>query len=471
MNELQQHCCDPSLLERYVAGDVNQQEEVEIENHLCDCEACTNRIEAVAAQRAIWDEAKAMLSDPSLRSDCLRSDYLTNSENDASDGPKLSRLVRSVLDSLAPTDDPNMLGRIDGYEVSGVIGSGGMGVVLKGVDPLLQRVVAVKVLAPHLASSGAARQRFAREAQATAAITHDNVIDIYAVAEANGLPYLVMPYSRGTTLQGRIDTEGPLQLVETLRIGFQIAAGLSAAHEQGLVHRDIKPANILLCDGVGRLQITDFGLARAVDDASVTKTGVIAGTPHFMSPEQARGEPVDRRSDLFSLGSLLYTCCTGHPPFRATGTFGILRRITDNQPRPVREINPSVPEWLCRVIEKLHAKDVSQRYQSAAEVARVLQQCLAHVQSPCEPLPVDLAPRKRIGLRVGLLAAAVLVLGISCVFVSQYVHSAKPVDEVPRVPSASFSESVSTDWVDTTVDSPAELLRIAGDLENETRLP
>ena len=281
-----------------------------------------------------------------------------------------------------------MLGRIDGYEISGVIGCGGMGAVLKGFDRSLNRVVAIKVMAPHLASSGAARLRFAREAQAAAAMTHDNVIDIYGVSEANGLPYLVMPYARGPSLQKRIDDRGPLPVVEVLRIGSQIAAGLAAAHAQGLVHRDIKPANILLNDGVERLVITDFGLARAVDDASVTRTGVIAGTPQYMSPEQARGETVDCRSDLFSLGSVMYTLCVGRPPFRAESAYGILRRITDNDPRPIRETNPDIPEWLCQIVEKLMAKRPDERFDSAEEVAELLEDCLAHVQQPTTvPLP------------------------------------------------------------------------------------
>src|SRR5205085_5952706 len=131
-----------------------------------------------------------------------------------------------------------------------------------------------------------------------------------------------------------------------LRIGLQAASGLAAAHAQGLVHRDVKPANILLAQGVERVKLTDFGLARAADDASLTKTGIIAGTPQYMSPEQARGESVDQRSDLFSLGSVLYATCTGRPPFRASTMIGVLRRVEEDRPRPVREVNPDVPEWL-----------------------------------------------------------------------------------------------------------------------------
>src|SRR5437588_6254974 len=145
----------------------------------------------------------------------------------------------------------------------------------------------------------------------------------HAVEEAGPVPYLVMEYVRGSSLQDRLDQSGPLELKEILRIGMQIASGLAAAHAQGLVHRDIKPANILLENGVERVKLTDFGLARAVDDASLTQSGVVAGTPMYMSPEQADGLPVDCRSDLFSLGSVLYAMCTGRPPFRAPSAVAV----------------------------------------------------------------------------------------------------------------------------------------------------
>ena len=198
------------------------------------------------------------------------------------------------LDFLAPSQKPGSLGRLDHYEVNEVIGHGGMGVVLRAFDERLHRVVAIKVMAAELATSAMARRRFTREAQAAAAVSHDHIVTIHAVEEADGLPYLVMHYVAGMSLQERLDSDGPLQLAEILRIGMQTAAGLAAAHAQGLVHRDIKPANILLENGVERVKITDFGLARAVDDASLTQSGVVAGTPQYMSPEQAEGKAVDR---------------------------------------------------------------------------------------------------------------------------------------------------------------------------------
>src|SRR5262245_47906815 len=239
------------------------------------------------------------------------------------------------LDFLAPSRRPGSLGRLGHYEVFEVVGAGGMGIVLRAFDQKLHRVVAIKVLLPALASSGSARHRFVREARAAAAVTHDNVIDIHGVEDDGPIPYLIMQFIAGQTLQQKLDRTGPLPVKEILRLGIQIADGLAAAHRHGLVHRDVKPANILLENGIERVKITDFGLARAVDDATVTQSGLIAGTPEYMSPEQANGEKVDSRSDLFSLGSVLYALGAGHPPFRADTALAVLRRVCEDTPRPL----------------------------------------------------------------------------------------------------------------------------------------
>ncbi len=218
---------------------------------------------------------------------------------------------RAVLAFLDPPVDSRHIGSLGPYQIVEVIGRGGMGVVLKGSDSALSRVVAIKVLAPELWYLGSARLRFAREARAAASVAHDHVVAIHAVDSWKGLPYLVMQYVAGKSLQGRIESDGPLAVREVLRIGMQVASGLAAAHAQGLVHRDIKPANILLENGIERVKITDFGLARAADDASISQSGVAAGTPHYMAPEQARCEPIDPRVDLFGLGGVMYAMCTG----------------------------------------------------------------------------------------------------------------------------------------------------------------
>jgi eukaryotic-like serine/threonine-protein kinase len=281
---------------------------------------------------------------------------------------------------LTPSAKAGALGRLDHYEVLEIVGRGGMGVVLKAFDEKLHRVVAIKVLATELAASGTARQRFTREARAAAAVSHEHVVTIHAVEADHRPPYLVMQFVEGVSLQTKLDKEGPPGLTEMLRIGLQTAEGLAAAHRQGLVHRDIKPANILLENGVERVKLTDFGLARAVDDASLTQSGVIAGTPLYMSPEQAAGEAIDHRSDLFSLGSVLYVLCTGRPPFRASGTHAVLKRVIEDAPRPIQEVNQEIPGWLCDVIARLHAKNPAERVQSAREVAELLGQHLADVQ-------------------------------------------------------------------------------------------
>lgn len=374
-------CLSAEMLRQLSHDELSPAELKDVENHVSDCERCSRLLEAPQSDSQWQDEIV-----PILRTRL----ETTNSAGDHDEREGERESLESILRLLGPTDDPRMMGRISSYEVVGVIGRGGMGVVFKAYEGALNRFVAIKMLLPHLAASAAARKRFAREGQAAAAVIDDNVLPIYSVAEWQGVPYLVTQYSRGATLQKRIQDQGPLELKEILRIGMQTARGLAAAHAQGLVHRDVKPSNILLDGTVERALLTDFGLARAVDDARITRTGVIAGTPQFMSPEQASGEPVDARSDLFSLGSVLYTMCTGRPPFRAETSLGILRRIADDEPRAIREVNPSVPEWLCGIIGKLMAKKASERYQSAAEVAGLLGQCLAHVQQPeFNPLPTE----------------------------------------------------------------------------------
>ena len=369
--------CDLVRVEDYLSDAMNAEQQAEFEAHLSTCVSCRNAVQEQAAAPEVWQNATRLLG--KLGNDIDPTDEPNETQEVALDQQPIGSVV---LDALAPSDDPGMLGRMGEYEISGVIGVGGMGAVLRGFDKSLRRVVAIKVLSPHLAGSGPGRNRFQREARAAAAITHDNVIDIYGVSEFSGLPYLVMPYARGPSLQSRIDHSGPMTGTEVVRVGRQIASGLAAAHEQGLVHRDIKPANILLNEGIERLWITDFGVARAIDDASMTQTGLIAGTPQFMSPEQARGEFVDHRSDLFSMGSVLYTACTGRPPFRSEAAYGVLRRITDTDPRPIREINPDIPDWLCKIIQRLMAKHPADRYQTAAEVADLFDGCIAHLQQP-----------------------------------------------------------------------------------------
>ncbi len=299
------------------------------------------------------------------------------------------------LSFLSPSSEPKHLGRLGSYEILEVIGRGAFGIVLRALDPKLNRVVAIKVLMPELAANAMSVRRFLKEAQAAAAVSHDHVVTIHAVDDTNQLPFLVMECIIGQSLQQKIDKQGALPVNEILRIGMQIASGLAAAHKQGLVHRDIKPGNILLENSVQRAKITDFGLARAVDDLASTVTFQVAGTPQYMSPEQAQGATIDQRSDLFNLGSVLYTMCVGRPAFRADSLMGVLKRVCDDTPRPIREVNPEIPDWLAEIVNKLLEKNPENRYQTAAEVAEVLGKHLAQLQSqgavamltPAQPQP------------------------------------------------------------------------------------
>jgi hypothetical protein len=382
--------CPPiALLRDFLAEHVSPREHARLAGHVDRCPPCQHRLEGLTAGQESWATSARKLAHEPPPAPALRQvmDRLKGDKQEATaDQPALTG--DRPLGFLDPPQQPGELGRLGRYEIREEVGRGGMGVVLKAFDPSLHRVVAVKVLAPHLASSGVARQRFLREAKAAACVSHDHIVTIHAVDEAGGLPYLVMQYVPGRSLQERLDRDGPpTDLAEIIRIGMQTASALAAAHAHGIVHRDVKPGNILLEEGVQRVKITDFGLARAADDASLTQSGVVAGSPLYMSPEQARGEAVDHRTDLFSLGSVLYTVLTGRPPFRAAGALAVLRRVCDDVPRPVREINPEVPEWLAAVVEKLMAKDPADRFQSAAEVAEVLGRHLLERHGVPAPLP------------------------------------------------------------------------------------
>jgi serine/threonine protein kinase/WD40 repeat protein len=351
---------------------------------------------------------------------------------------------RQALTFLAPGQQPGSLGRLDHYEVLAVVGRGGMGVVLKAIDERLQRVVAVKVLAPHLNDSEEARQRFVREARLAAAVSHDHITAIHTVQDAGPVPYLVMEFIGGPSLEGHLKRHGPPPIREVVRIGVQIAAGLAAAHKHGLVHRDIKPANVLLAEDGRRVKITDFGLARAVDDVSLTQSGSLLGTPDYMSPEQANGRPVDHRSDLFSLGSVLYALCTGRPPFRAAGVMAVLKRVSDDAPQPPREVNADVPAWLEAVIARLHAKNPADRFQTATEVAELLSRRLAQLQPPTLAPPPEpegatatrgevASPRPRSRLRPAILLMLVLLLiGVVTGIVIVLNRANKPADDDRR---------------------------------------
>lgn len=321
------------------------------------------------------------------------------------DNDQKAEEVSILLGFLESSAKVGSIGKLAHYEILCVLGQGGFGIVLKAFDEKLHRLVAIKALSPQMAATSPPRKRFLREARAAAAIRHENVVQVYSVEE-QPLPYLVMEFVDGQTIQQTLDGVGPLETTEVLHIGRQIANGLAAAHSTGLIHRDIKPGNILLESGVERkVKITDFGLARTADDASMTRTGTVCGTPMYMAPEQALGQTVDYRADLFSFGSVLYQMACGRPPFRAPSTIAVLRRVADEAPRPLKEIIPEIPDWLVAIIDKLHAKQPAERFQTAKEVADLMTRCQAEwtatgmvTATRCLERPVRQALQPTVGL-------------------------------------------------------------------------
>lgn len=257
------------------------------------------------------------------------------------------------------------------YQILEKIGDGGMGVVYKARDLRLDRLVALKFLPAHLSLEEEAKQRFLREAQAASALDHPNICTIYDIGQLNsGQYFIAMPCYDGETLKQKI-ANGPLPLPDILDYSLQAAEGLACAHAAGILHRDIKPANVMVTRE-GRVKLLDFGLAKTVG-ADFTKSGFVMGTVAYMSPEQARGEKVDARTDLWSLGVLMYEMLTGERPFKGEHEQVVLFNILNQNPPPVKSLRKDVPQKLAEVVERLLQKEMVKRYQNAGEVVTVLQ--------------------------------------------------------------------------------------------------
>ena len=240
---------------------------------------------------------------------------------------------RQRVDFLGSPQAIGELGWLAHYRVLRLLGEGGMGLVFLAEDSLLSRPVALKVIRPEIADTPGIAQRFTREAQAAAAIKHDHIVTIYQVGQENGIPFLAMEYLKGMSLAQWLERGQSPSVEVVLRIGREVAAGLSAAHRHSLIHRDIKPANIWLEAPSGRVKILDFGMARSErEDVESTRTGAVMGTPAYMAPEQARGEPAGASSDLFSLGCVLYRLCTLRLPFEGDSVIAVLRSISTETP-------------------------------------------------------------------------------------------------------------------------------------------
>jgi serine/threonine protein kinase/WD40 repeat protein len=405
-------CPDPGLYDSLLSQGPLPEEQLErLAAHLEGCPHCVATVQKRLGTDTLAEQLATARPVPPGGEEDLVSRLmdrlhrtLSLAGNDSSATQGMAAGPEDVTTFLAPPQQAGEVGRLAHFRVFDVIGCGGMGVVLRAEDSQLGRAVALKVMRPALTANSDARRRFTSEARAMAAVEHDHIAPVYHVGEERGVPFLAMPLLRGESLETRLGREGRLSTAQAVRIGREIALGLAAAHKRGLIHRDIKPANIWLEEHGqetvpqhgGRVKILDFGLARAAGDTShITQSGAIVGTPAYMAPEQGRGEKVDHRSDLFSLGVVLYRLCTGRLPFAGTSAMAVLTSLALDTPPGPHQVNGEVPTGLSDFVMRLLEKDPQKRPVSAQEVAQALAQPESQATMVLEPATRgrDSAPR------------------------------------------------------------------------------
>jgi urea transport system substrate-binding protein len=441
-------CPPANELRRLLLRELPEAEAARLREHLRDCAAC----------RRIWErfQGETVAAPTPL---VLHPTADTNGGEPVPAAPRpLAAGPAGAFPFLAPPRERGEVGWLAHYRITGVLGEGGMGFVFDAFDTQLHRRVALKVLKPELAANVSFRERFLQEARTAAALPDEYIITIYQVDVANDVPFLAMKFLHGESLEQRLMHEGRLPLNEVLRIGREIALGLSAAHERGLIHRDIKPANLWLetpppdqsggsgarlsCEYVYRVKILDFGLARPINDPRrLTATGLIVGTPSYLAPEQARGQPLDHRCDLFSLGCVLYRMVSGILPFDGPDTLAQLTALAVADPKPIEELVPDVPEGLRDLIHQLLKREPAERPATARAVAETLR-ALEKDNAPTAeftavPSALRTSRRFRRGSRRRWLAAGAvfLVLLLGGILGWRHFHPEASSDSVVLPPS------------------------------------
>lgn len=445
--------CPPAqMLRGYAEGSLDSLDAMELEKHLASCVECRRSVDSKCGDAHVassdcgpearhsaevdktLEGVKAWLLHPADTGTILAS----TAEGTASDAIDLALL------SFEPPTLPDELGRLGQFRILRVLGVGGMGIVCLAEDIQLNRHVALKVLRSELARTGEGAARFLREARSAAAVRHENVVTIYQVGSAAGVPFLAQELLKGETLDDRLKREGRLPSAEAVRIAVEISAGLEAAHRRGLLHRDIKPSNIWLESPSGRVKILDFGLARQVGaDASITQSGQIVGTPAYMSPEQVQGSPLDARTDLFSLGCLLYRCVTGRLPFEGSDTLAVFRALAVDTPPPAESLQPDVSSELSSLIDELLEKSAAHRPPDATAVKERLQRLVDSRSGHSPGLAEESVPRREsIRTRVAHLSLLSLLV-MAAIWVAANRFSSTPdktglkeITQPPRESSA-----------------------------------
>jgi serine/threonine protein kinase len=443
-------CPDAARLRAFVLGQLPAEDAADLDAHVPTCPACLQQMQLLEADdalsrtmRAAADLAARPLGD--VEQGVLRQMQTVLQEQPALPVPP----PEARPDPPAPPTESGPLGCLGPYRLLEEVGAGGMGVVYRAEDPQLRRTVAVKTIRDPQHASAAVRRRFLREARAAAAIDHDHIVSTYHVGEQDGVPFLAMPLLVGESLDHRQRREIRLPLAETLRIGREIALGLAAAHGRGLIHRDVKPANIWLEGERGRVKLLDFGLARVQEDPETpdseagdpraetsvtlealdaTQHGTVVGTPAFMAPEQAAGEAIDERCDLFSLGCVLYLMATGRLPFGGQDAASEVVAVTVCEPVPLGRVDPSLPTAFVELVMRLLARDSAARPPSAQAVAEGLQ--------ALQTAPGPRVKRRRPLLAGMLVLTALALLGLAGFYWHSWLFPSEAgepkVDPAPR---------------------------------------
>lgn len=407
-------CPSQTAIDDLANNRLSREESEMIRQHLAGCDRCKTH----------------------LNSETRRSSHTTSHEIP----------VSNPFPFLEPAQSDDEIGRLGNYRIRGILGLGGMSYVFDGEDLQLGRRVALKVLRPDF-NEPVIHERFLQEAKLLASLPHEHIVTVYQIAEAGGLPYMSMERLEGCSLQERLVKDHWLPLKEALQITREAAQGLQIAHEAGLVHRDIKPANIWLesRDGVfRRVKLIDFGIARNLkDNKGLTYGGLVLGTPMYMSPEQAGGFPVDGRSDLYSLGGVLFEMLSGKPPFagKDTDTRMLLRSIVNGEMNQLDELGPHVPPPVASMIQKLLSPDPRQRYQSAPDFIQQLKDLENRPfwdmssQAFDAGKPSPLTRRRPPGL-LGIILGILMILAASLVtayaIYYRFSYSEPPNNEIQR---------------------------------------
>jgi WD40 repeat protein len=417
------HCLTAEQFQRLIAEELDAEQRQKLDAHVDVCPACQEKLARLLDESdgeypgLDWQRIRPAGPENAGQSvaDLLRRLKENVSPALIAAGPQQQALPQDIRFPEPPTEQ-GPLGRLESYHIVAERGRGAFGVVFQAYDDELRCTVALKVLKPELAANQTDRTRFEGEARKAATVRHDHVVTIHRVGHTPSfaLPYFVMEYIDGEALSDRLRQHGPLPAREAVALVRQVALGLAAAHARGLVHRDINPANLLVEKDTGRVKITDFGLARSLEMRSerLTQSGGIVGTPPYMSPEQITAPmKVDQRSDLYSLGVVLYELLTGERPFRGQAHM-ILHQVVHEEPRPPRKLNDAVPRDVETITLKCLAKEPARRYQTAQELAEDLTRWLGG--KPIQARPVSRGERLSLWCRrkpiIASLSAAVALL-------------------------------------------------------------